>query len=166
MKCHTNFRDRDRSFFDSKAKLLRNVLFGKSGTASQLIQAGVEASFEVAYRVARNAKSHTIAENLIMPCAKLMVEKVCREEQAKKLAAISVSNTTIRRRIDDLAENILTKIVAQVEASPHKKFAVQFDESTDIASCAVLLGYIRYVHQSSVKEEFLLCKNLTTTTKG
>ena len=122
MKCHANFKEKDRSFFESKAKQLRNAQFRKSGTASQLIQACVEASFEVAYRVAKNAKNHTVAENLIMPCAKLMVEKVCGEEQAKKLAAISVS-------IDDLAEDFLAQVVDEVKASSHK-FAVQFDEST------------------------------------
>ncbi|XP_068229726.1 protein FAM200C-like [Palaemon carinicauda] len=46
------------------------------------------------------------------------------------------------------------------------EFSLQFDESCDIASCAVLLGFVRYVHQDRIKEEFLLCENLLTTTKG
>ena len=64
-----------------------------------------------------------------------------------------------------MAENILVQVIEEVKSSP-VKFCLQFDESTDIASCAVLLGYIRYVHCNMIKEGFLLCENLTTTTKG
>ena len=100
-----------------------------------------------------------------MPCAKAMVAKLCGEDQAKKLSVVPLSNNTIRRRVDDMAEDILVQVIEQVKSSP-VKFCLQFDESTDIASCAVLLGYIRYVHCNMIKEEFLLCENLTTTTKG
>lgn len=65
-----------------------------------------------------------------------------------------------------MADDVLSQVVAEVKASPYKTFALQFDESTDVSSCAVLLGYIRYVHEAAVKEEFLLCENLTTTTRG
>ena len=100
-----------------------------------------------------------------MPCAKVMVAKLCGEDQANKLSVVPLSNDTIRRRVDDMAENILVQVIEEVKSSP-VKFCLQFDESTDIASCAVLLGYIRYVHCNMIKEEFLLCENLTTTTKG
>jgi len=43
---------------------------------------------------------------------------------------------------------------------------MHFDESTNVRSCAVPLGFIRYIHLNMIKEEFLLYKNLTTTTKG
>ena len=94
-----------------------------------------------------------------------MVAKLCGEDQAKKLSVVFVSNNTIRRRVDDMAEDILVQAIEEVKSSP-VKFCIQFDESTDIASCAVLLGYIRYVHCNMIKEEFLLCENLATTTKG
>ena len=94
-----------------------------------------------------------------------MVAKMCGDDQAKKLSVVSVSNTTIKRRIDVLEDDILAQVVAEVKASPLKTFALQFDESTDVSSCAILLGYIRYVHQTFVKEEFFLCESLKTTTK-
>ena len=56
------------------------------------------------------------------------------------------------------------QVIEEVKSSP-VKFCLQFDESADIASCAVM-EYIRYVHCNMIKEEFLLCENLTTTTKG
>ena len=99
-----------------------------------------------------------------MTCAKTMVAKLCGEDQAKKLSVVPLSNNRIRRRVDDMAEDILVQVIEEVKSSP-VKFFLQFDESTDIASCAVM-GYIRYVHCNMIKEEFLLCENLTTTTKG
>ena len=56
------------------------------------------------------------------------------------------------------------QVIEEVKSSP-VKFCLQFDKFTDIASCAVLLGYIRYLHCNMIKE-FLLCENLTMTTKG
>ena len=100
-----------------------------------------------------------------MPCAKAMVAKLCGKDQAKKLSVVPLSNNMIRRGVDDMAEDILVQVIEEVKSSP-VKFCLQFDESTDIASCAVLLGYIRYVHCNITKEELLLCENLTTTTKG
>ncbi|KAF2345778.1 Ribonuclease H-like domain [Trinorchestia longiramus] len=95
-----------------------------------------------------------------------MVSKVCGEDQAKKLSVISLSNNTIHRRIDDMASDILSQVITEIKESSYSKFLLQFDESCDVASCAVLLGFIRYIHQDRIKEEFLFCENLLTTTKG
>ena len=44
-------------------------------------------------------------------------------------------------------------------------FSVQLDESTDCAQCSHLLVFVRYVHNSSIKEKFLFCLPLITTTR-
>ena len=164
-KCHPVLQNKDRDFFERKAKCLKGIQFGAQGSREQQLLAAVESSYVVTYKVAKQQKCHTIAKTLIMPCAKAMVAKLCGEDQAKKLSVVPLSNNTIRRRVDDMAEDILVQVIEEVKSSP-VKFCLQFDESTDIASCAVLLGYIRYVHCNMIKEEFLLCENLTTTTKG
>ncbi|GBP07464.1 Zinc finger BED domain-containing protein 5 [Eumeta japonica] len=41
----------------------------------------------------------------------------------------------------------------------------QLDESTDVASCSQLLMFTRYI-KDDVKEEYLFCKSLPTTTRG
>ena len=164
-KCHPVLQNKDKDFFERKAKCLKGIQFGAQGSRGQQLLAAVEASYVVAYKVAKQQKCHTIAETLIMPCAKAMVAKLCGEDQAKKLSVTPLSNNTIRRRVDDMAEDILVQVIEEVKSSP-VKLCLQFDESTDIASCAVLLGYIRYVHCNMIKQEFLLCENLTTTTKG
>ncbi|XP_069941789.1 zinc finger BED domain-containing protein 5-like [Cherax quadricarinatus] len=165
-KCHPNLQNKDQAYFQCQAVALKNIQFGSSGIQAQKLQAAVEASYCVAYKIAEQQKCHTIAENLIMPCAYEMVSKVCGEDQAKKLSVISLSNNTIRRRVDDMASDILSQVTTEIKESSYGKFSLQFDESCDVASCAVLLGFVRYVHQDKIKEEFLLCEDLLTTTKG
>ncbi|KAF2347537.1 Ribonuclease H-like domain [Trinorchestia longiramus] len=165
-KCHPNLQNKDQAYFQRQAVALKNIQFGSSGIQAQKLQAAVEASYFVAHEVAEQQKCHTIAENLIMPCAYEMVSKVCGEDQAKKLSVISLSNNTIHRRIDDMVSDILPQVITEIKESSYSKFFLQFDESCDVASCAVLLGFVRYIHQDRIKEEFLFCENLLTTTKG
>nr|XP_053633335.1 zinc finger BED domain-containing protein 5-like [Cherax quadricarinatus] len=165
-KCHPNLQNKDQAYFQRQAVALKNIQFGSSGIQAQKLQAAVEASYCVAYKSAEQQKCQTIAENLIMPCAYEMVSKVCGEDQAKKLSVISLSNNTIRRRVDDMASDILPQVTTEIKESSYGKFSLQFDKSCDVASCAVLLGFVRYVHQDKIKEEFLLCEDLLTTTKG
>jgi hypothetical protein len=48
----------------------------------------LEASYRVAYRIARAKKLHTIGESLIKPCAVDMVQLVCGEQYRKTLESI------------------------------------------------------------------------------
>ena len=100
------FTRRYRAFFEGRAKLLKGVQFGAQEGSGQKLLAGVEASYIVAHKVAKHQKCHTIAETLILPCVKAMVAKVCGEDQVRKLNTACLSNNTIRRRVDDMAEDI------------------------------------------------------------
>nr|XP_015833811.1 PREDICTED: zinc finger BED domain-containing protein 5-like [Tribolium castaneum]XP_015837846.1 PREDICTED: zinc finger BED domain-containing protein 5-like [Tribolium castaneum]XP_015837945.1 PREDICTED: zinc finger BED domain-containing protein 5-like [Tribolium castaneum]XP_015840127.1 PREDICTED: zinc finger BED domain-containing protein 5 isoform X2 [Tribolium castaneum] len=40
------------------------------------------------------------------------------------------------------------------------------DESTDVAGLAILLVFVRYIHESSFEEDMLFCKALPTQTTG
>ena len=40
------------------------------------------------------------------------------------------------------------------------------DETIDVASCAQLLVFVRYIHLGDIKEEFLFCGELETTTRS
>lgn len=95
-------------WYQRRGIALKNIQLGSSGIQDRKFQAAVEASYYVAYKVSEQQKCHTIAENLSMPCAYEMVSKVCGEDQAKKLSVISLSNNTIRRRVDDMASDILS----------------------------------------------------------
>lgn len=45
-------------------------------------------------------------------------------------------------------------------------FAIQLDESVDVASCAQWLGFTRSIEDGDFKEEFLFCYAPEATTTG
>ena len=61
---------------------------------------------------------------------------------------ISLSNDTIQRRISYMSENVKEQVINVMKASP--MFSLQVDETTDVASCARLLVFVRYIHLRDV----------------
>ena len=163
--CHSN-----HVHDDHKSLLAKRARFRAAGTLPKLgfyseDKAGLEASYRVAYRIAKEKKPHTIGEQLIKPCAMDMVELVCGVEQKRKLEKIALSNDTVRCRISDMSQDILNQVADEILVSK-EKISIQLDESTDVSNCAYLLVYCRYVHAGELKEEFLMCESLETTTKA
>ncbi|KAI6658232.1 Zinc finger protein [Oopsacas minuta] len=75
-----------------------------------------------------------------------------------------MSNDTIKSRIVDMSNNIKHQIITKIQASP--MFAIQLDESTDVANLSQLMVFARYMNGPTIEEEFLFCKPLETTTKA
>ena len=148
----------------------KNVRFEKSGTLPKFgfiktQKPCLEASYKVAYSIAKEKKPHTIGETLVKPCALEMTELVCGIEHRKKLEAIPLSNDTINCRIYDISNNILEQVMEELKASPFP-FSMQLDESTNVSQRAQLLAYVRYMHADGIKEEFLFCEPLFESTKA
>ena len=72
-----------------------------------------------------------------------------------KLSQISLSNDTISSRIDDMINDILAQVVADLISSP-VKFSLQLDETTDVSSLCQLAVFVRYVKDDMIKEDFIL----------
>ncbi|GFU34912.1 zinc finger BED domain-containing protein 5 [Trichonephila clavipes] len=64
---------------------------------------------------ARCKKPHTIAEELILPAAIEIVETMFGENFAKELQSIPLSNDTVSRRIDDIAEDVEQQLFRKLE---------------------------------------------------
>jgi hypothetical protein len=45
-------------------------------------------------------------------------------------------------------------------------YALQLDETTDVAGFAVLFVIVRYINNNSIEDEMLFCKPLKTRTTG
>jgi hypothetical protein len=63
-----------------------------------------------------------------------------------------------------MAADVKQQVLDEIKASP--VFSFQLDESTDITSCSQLLVFVKYIYNKSIKEEFLFCNPLITTTKA
>ena len=96
----------------------------------------IEVSYHVALEIAKQKKLHTIGENLIQPCSLKIVELMLGKEEKKIIAAVSLSNSTIQRRIEDMAADSKDQVVQEIKSAAFGLFSIQLDESTDIASCS------------------------------
>ncbi|XP_073529589.1 protein FAM200C-like [Phyllobates terribilis] len=123
------------------------------------------ASYEVAYLIAKQGKPHTIGETLIKPAALKMANLILGTAAEGKLSQIPLSNDTISDRIECMSKDILAQVVADLISSP-AKLSLQLNETTDVSNLSQLAVFVRYVKDNMIKEEFLFCKPLTTTTKA
>lgn len=131
---------------------------------SKVNERGLKASYHVAELIAKSKKSHTVAETLILPACKAIVEEMLGPEAAKEIAKVPLSNNTISRRINDMSADIESVVLEKIHSS--EKFALQLDESTDISGHAQLLANVRFVDGDAIRENFFFCKALPEKATG
>lgn len=136
---HLSFASRDINYFRSKADALKKARLDTGGKYYKQNAAAVEleASYLVALRIARAMKPHTIGEDFLLPAAKDIVRVMIGDEFVTKLNAISLSNDTVRRRLNDMSADILGQVIQEIKSAPLPIFSLQLDESTDVANCSV-----------------------------
>ncbi|GFX36934.1 protein FAM200B [Trichonephila clavipes] len=98
-------------------------------------------SYKVSYKIARCKKPHTIAEELILPAAIEIAETMFGDNFAKELQSIPLSNDTVSRRIDDIAEDVEQQLFGKLR---DKLFSIQLDEATDSNKDAHFIAYVRF----------------------
>lgn len=110
-------------------------------------------------------RSLTLWGRLVKPCLLSAANTVLGEETQRKLSKIFLSDNTVKRhRIDKLSEDIKEQVLDKIKASCF--FAIQCDESTDVAHLCQLLVYSWFVDEGTVKEEILFSAALETTAKA
>ncbi|CAG5037744.1 unnamed protein product [Parnassius apollo] len=159
---HPTLLLKTKEFFSSKAESLKRMRLDKSGSYHTGVSQHLKASFEIAFMIAKQKKPHTIGEELIKPCVLKATQIILGEDAEQKMKSISLSNNTVKRRIDDIAADIKAQIINKVKLSPF--FAISCDESTDIVNCAQLIVYVRYIGGDIIEEEILYSQSLTAGT--
>nr|XP_039264456.1 zinc finger BED domain-containing protein 5-like isoform X2 [Styela clava]XP_039264458.1 zinc finger BED domain-containing protein 5-like isoform X2 [Styela clava] len=162
---HTDKMNRDKSYFERLGENVKRQRMDYTGQFYQKNAGIVKASYEVSLLVAQHKKAHVIAESLILPAAKILVRNLIGEESAAKLDSVSLSNNTVKRRIEEMSVDITDQVIAGVRNSKFG-FALQLDESTDVTNCCQLLAYVRFIQNDTVKTELMLNHELSTTSKG
>ena len=162
---HPNKMNADKSYFQRLADNVKRQRMDKTGQMQQKSKDIVAASYEITLLVAEQKQPHTIAESLILLGAKILVKRVFGEQAIAKLNAVSLSDNTIKRRIEEMSDDIADQILAEIKESKFG-FAIQLDESIDITNYCQLLVYVRYAQTNIMKTELLLNHEVSTTTKG
>ena len=162
---HPLHQTKPLAFFQSKKDSFKKMKIACAKSFGQLSSAEVvEASFEIAQMIAQAKKPHNIGETLIKPCMLKASSLVLGESSSKKLAKISLSDSTIKTRIDELANDIECQVLHKIQTSPY--FAIQCDETSDVTQLSQLMVYVRFLGSATIEEEMLFCKSLKTTTRA
>ena len=85
-----------------------------------------------------------------------MAQILLGQSQAKRIDSVPLSDDTVNNRTADIANDILSQLIAQIQDSPCR-ISLQFDETTDIKSISQLVEYVIFVEESTIVEEFLFC---------
>lgn len=157
---HASHKDKPLAFFQGKSQNLEasQKTFQRACTVQEQ---ALRASYLVSYRIAKSKKAHTLAEEVILPCAIDMCTALIGEKEAAKLKTIPLSNDTVHRRICDMSNDVEHQLTERLSSDC---FALQLDESTDVANRAILLVYVRYVWNNDFEEHFLFSADLPTST--
>ncbi|XP_072384381.1 zinc finger BED domain-containing protein 5-like [Diabrotica undecimpunctata] len=108
------------------------------------------ASYEVSQLVAKCGKNHTIAVELILPSAIIILCKRMMGDAAVKITStVPLSNNTVQRRISDMANNIVKDTLL-----------VRLRK-------AIMLCFVRFLWEDRILEDLLFsCELLHTTAAG
>ncbi|GBM03733.1 Zinc finger BED domain-containing protein 5 [Araneus ventricosus] len=149
-RVHPECKVKPTDFFRRKYIELRKVQKCILYHSKTVNEKALMASYLVSYRIAQVGEAHTVAENLIKPCVKDIIECMFDEKAAKVIDTIPLSNNTISRRIGDLADNVKSTLISLIKST---KFSLQMDESTDVAGLAILMVIVRYPYLDSFHED-------------
>lgn len=161
---HPELQNKSRDFFLNKTAALKRMRLDSTAVFNVEAQKAMEASYEISLTIAKNKKPHTLGETVIKPCLLIAAAKMMDANAVRQFSKIPISNNTVKRRIDDMAEDIKEQLILQVKQSPF--LALQCDETTDVSSGCQLLFYCRYIMENEICEELLFSKSLTSNSRG
>ena len=113
--------------------------------------------------IAKKGLPFTVGESLLVPAIKEIISIVMEKDPAPVLQAIPLSDTTVKRRIDEMGANIEEQLCEVLQKT---FFCIQLDETTTSDNNALLMAYVRYIDDGKVMEELLFCKCLQTDATG
>lgn len=162
---HSDKKDKDVTYFQDLEKkyLTGPTISNLFSTASKQDDDGLRASYNISMLIAKTGKPHTIGEDLILPAVKEVLTTVLHKPAADIIRKIPLSNNSVQRRIDEMAENIEESLCEYLKTC---KFSIQLDESTLPTNEALLLSYVRFIKDEKICQELLFARNLETDTKG
>lgn len=119
------------------------------------------ASYKITELVTMKQKPHIITESLILQACCEIANIMFGEDAKKEVMKIPLPNSTIQRRIIDMACDIESRLANKIH---NTIFAHQIDESTDISGTANLLRFISFLKGNKIVDEVLCSRELLERT--
>ena len=107
-------KDKPVAFFqDLKDKFRkRNTITSMMTNCSEQVGRGLLTSYKVSYLIAKCGKPHTIGENVIISAVKEIMS-IMFSYPVDIISDIPLSNNSVSRRIDEMADEIIGTLVAE-----------------------------------------------------
>ncbi|KAL1234515.1 Zinc finger MYM-type protein [Trichinella spiralis] len=121
----------------------------------------MKASYNISLLIAKTGKPHTIGEELIFLAVSEVLHAVLHKPETDIIKKIPLSNTTVQRRIDEMATDVEDTLYNYLRTV---QFSLQQDESTLPGNEALLLAYVRFIKEEKINEKLLFAKPLETDT--
>ena len=99
----------------------------------------------------------------MLPAIKEIIETVSPQNASSILRAMLLSNDTVQRRIDEMRFGVLKQLVEILSIFKH---SLQIDESILRDNEALLLGYVRFIHNMQAQEEMIFAISLPVNTRA
>lgn len=125
---------------------------------------GIKSSFVASYQIAKEKKPYTTGEQLIKPVLVDITRIMLGEAAVAKMNTVPLSADTIQRRVAEMSSDIKNQLSSHMKDGG--KFCLQFDESTDIAGEAILIGFVRYPLANAIVEDIFCFCSLPERTTG
>uniref|UniRef100_H3AR21 SPIN-DOC-like zinc-finger domain-containing protein n=1 Tax=Latimeria chalumnae TaxID=7897 RepID=H3AR21_LATCH len=127
-----------------------------------------EASFEIAWILARHKKAFTDAE-IVKECFLTSAEILYADFNnknaiLKQIKGLQLSDTTVMRRVEEIGKDIRQQLMADLSAAPC--FSLALNESTDISDFSQLCVWICFPKKELFCKELLCLIPIKTQTKG
>ena len=166
VKTHPNDESKPIEYFQDLYQRFtsRSTITTLFKTQNSSNQDGLKAAYHISQLNAKYGKSHNIGERLIIPSIRNFISTVMHQDPSKVMKTLPLSDTSVSRRIDEMAANVEDKLVVILR---NTLFSIQLDESTIVDNNAILMAYVRYFDEDTIlQEEMLFTSNLITDRKG
>lgn len=91
----------------------------------------------------KKIKEGIFREEIILLAAKIIIsDALCNEKYTEQIGNVPLSNKTVKKRIDEMTNNMKTAMITALLQS--KFFALQLDETTDVANWTNLSCFVRF----------------------
>ena len=122
-KIHPDKSCKTLAFFHSlRDQFMKRKTMNMLTSSSKNSDDGLKASYHISLMITKAGKPHTIGEELILPAVKEVIKTVLHKSPEKVIKSIPLSDNSIQRRVDKMAENvegILNKMLMTTEFSLH-----------------------------------------------